>query len=55
MSAFDNTRARSRTPATSNKEGFVLVTNGFPSSTSFTKIFILDVAGVLDLLMNVLC
>ena len=46
---------RSRTPATSKKKGFVLMTNGFPSLTSFTKIFILDVSVVLDLLIIDLC
>lgn len=30
--------------ATSKKKGFVLMTNGFPSLTSFTKIFMLDVS-----------
>lgn len=44
MSAVDNVRVRSRTLATSKKKGFVLMTNGFPPLTSFTKIFMLDVS-----------
>ena len=41
--------------ATSKIVCFVLISNSFPPLTSFTKISILDVAGVLDLPMNAIC
>ena len=41
-------RSGSRTDATSNMEGFVIIVNGFQSLTIITKRSILDVAAVLD-------
>ena len=41
-------RGRSRTVATSKMEHFVIIVNGFQPVTIITKLFILDVAAVLD-------
>ena len=50
---IDNVRDGSRTAATSKMEHFVIIVNGFQPLTIITKRSILDVAAVLDPLLNV--
>ena len=50
---IDNVRDGSRTLATSKMERFVIIVNGWKPLTIITKRSVLDVAAVLDRLLNV--